>query len=219
MRLAIITILIEILFLNSMLFGQDNNNWKLVKNFDNNIKAYVQKVPDSQIKKVKVETILEATLSELVSILKDSEDHHNWVFLNKKAITIEITDNFNWKYYGLINSPWPVSDRDFVTEVSLIQNRIDYSITITSSGIPEFLPKEDCCVRVPFIYSVWTFNPTGNDSIQVSLELEADLGGNIPVWLINMAVTKGPVSTMNGLIDELKKNKYKSIKLDYIREP
>jgi len=218
MRFLYLAILVEILFLDIALFGQDESNWKLVKNCDNNIKAYVQKVPGSQIKRVKVETVLEATLSDLVILVKDSEYHHKWVFLNEKAYTIEETDDFHWKYYGYVGTPWPVSDRDYITDVNMTQNSIDCLVTITSVGIPEFLPEKECCVRVPYILSIWTFNPIGNGSVHASLEIKADIGGNIPLWLVNMAVTRGPLSTMNGLIKELKKIKNNGSKLDYIEE-
>ena len=217
MRFLLVNIF-GLLILNVTLFGQDESDWKLVKNCDDNIKAYVQKVPDSQIKRVKVETVLVATLSELVSLVKDSENHHNWVFLNEGAYTIEETDGFNWKYYGYTDSPWPVSNRDYITDVSMTQNETDCLITITSVGTPKYLPEKECCVRIPYILSVWTFNPIGNGSVHASLEIEADLGGNIPLWLINMAVTRGPLNTMNGFIKELESDKYNSVNLDYIKE-
>ncbi len=218
MRFIYLAIIVEILFLNVILFGQNGSDWKLVKNCDNNIKAYVQKVPGSQIKKVKVETVLKATLSELVIYIKDSEHHNEWVYLNKKAYIIEETDDFNWKYYGYTDSPWPVSNRDYITDVTMIQNKVDCIVTITAVGIPEFIPEKECCVRIPYILSIWTFNPIGNGSVHASLEIEADLGGNIPLWLVNMVVTRGPLNTMNGLIEELETDKYSSSRLDYIEE-
>ena len=157
-------------------------------------------------------------MSDLVTLVKDSEYHHNWVFLNEKSYTIEETDDFHWKYYGYVGTPWPVSNRDYITDVSMTQNSIDCLVTITSVGIPEFLPEKECCVRVPYILSIWTFNPIGNGSVHALLEIKADIGGNIPLWLVNMAVTRGPLSTMNGLIKELKKIKNNGSKLDYIDE-
>lgn len=212
-----IIILIELLFLNILLQGQQTTEWKLVKNCDN-IKAYVQKVPESKIKKVKVETLLDVTLTELVALIKDAENHNNWTFLNEMAEIIEESNDCNWKYYGLTNTPWPVTNRDLVTSVSLIQNKIDYSVTITSIAIPDFLPQEEDCIRVKHIKAVWTLNPIGNGLVHIVFELEIDPGGNIPIWLVNLAVTKGPLKTLEGLINEINSNKYKGVKLNYIEE-
>jgi len=218
MRISYLFVFTNFLFFNLLLVGQDYGEWKTVRGCDNNIKAYVQKVPYSQIKKVKVETVIETTLSELVALMKDSENHTNWVFLNEEASIIEETDELNWKYYGVTDTPWPVSNRDFITDITLRQDSVDYSVTLTSYALPDFLPEKEDCVRVPYIFSVWTFNPIGNGSVHVVLELEADVGGKIPIWLINLAVTKGPLNTMVGLIDELKTNRYKDVDINYIKE-
>ncbi len=218
MRLSYIAVLGGALFLNLVLSGQENSDWKLVKDLDNNIKVYVQQVPASQIKKVKVETVILATLSELVLLFKDAENHHNWFYMNEWSKIVEEIDEFNWRYYGYTDPPWPVSDRDFYTDVTLIQSKVDSSITLTSVTVSEFLPEVEDCVRIPYIHSVWTLIPMKNDSVQVMFELEIDIGGAIPTWLVNLAVTKGPLSTMIGLIEELKTNRYKGVKLDYIKE-
>lgn len=200
-----------------VLQGQNDIEWKLVKN-SNNIKAYVKKEPSSQIKKVKVETVLKTSLSELVAAIKDAENHKNWVFLNEKADVVEQIDEFNWIYYGISCTPWPVWDRDFVTKVHLEQNKTDYSIIVTSVSMPDYIPENKEMVRIRYIHLVWVFNPIGNGNVHISVEIETDPGGNIPIWLINMAVSKGPYKTVEGLINEIKSGKYKNHKLDYIEE-
>ncbi len=197
--------------------SQNTPDWELVKNC-NEIKVYSQKVPNLQIKKVKVETVVEATLSELVTIFKDAENHNNWVFLSESAKIAEVINDNNWKYYCFTETPWPVSNRDYYTSVVLVQNEIDYSVTITSIAIPDYAPEIKGCVRISYIESIWVFNPIGNGSVHISFELEVDLGGNIPSWLINLAVTKGPYNTMVGLINELNNDKYIGVKLNYIEE-
>jgi len=162
--------------------------------------------------------MVEATLSQIVTILKDAENHHNWVFLSKSAKIVDVTDDFNWKYYSYTDVPWPASNRDYYTNAILKQNDIDYTVTISSKAIPDFAPKLNDCVRIQYIESLWTLNPIGNGSVFIKFELAIDPGGNIPAWIVNLAVTKGPFSTMNGLIKELNKNYNNNIKLDYIKE-
>lgn len=203
--------------MNIFLFGQDNSSWKKVKDSDD-IVAYVQKLPSSQLKKVKVETVIKATLSEIITIIKDAENHKNWVFFNNSAEIIDVTDDLHWKYYGYTDSPWPVNDRDFITSVTLCQNKIDHSITITSIALPDYLPEKEDCVRIRNLTSVWYLEPRCNGDVYTTLEIEVDIGGKIPQWLVNMAITKGPISTMTGLIEVLDSNNYNHPKLVYIKE-
>ena len=178
----------------------------------------MQKSPPSQMKKVKVETVIKSTLSEIVTIIKDAKNHKNWVFFNNFAEIIDNTDELHWKYYGYTESPWPVCDRDFITCVTLCQNKIDHSITITSLALPDFLPEKEDCVRIRNLTSVWYLVPKSNGDVYTVLEIEVDIGGKIPQWLVNMAITKGPLSTMKGLIEVLNSNNYHHKKLDYIEE-
>ncbi len=208
---------IVLLFLSLVLLGQKDSEWKLIKN-SNNIKAYIQKVPTSELKRVKVETVLKASLSELVAVIKDAKNHEDWVFLNKKAKVIEETDDFNWIYYGIADAPWPVDNRDFITTVCLEQNKTDYTITITSIAIPDYLPENKENVRIKHVKTIWIFNPIENGNINISLEMEVNPGGSIPIWLINMAVSKGPYKTVEGFIKEITSGKYQCLKLDYIKE-
>ena len=73
---TLIFLLIVIINFSSLTAAEENDitDWKLVKN-NNDIKAYVEEGPLSDIKSVKVETVVIANLSQLVSIIKDAENH------------------------------------------------------------------------------------------------------------------------------------------------
>jgi hypothetical protein len=197
--------------------GDEITEWKLVKN-SNDIKAYVEDCPMDAIKKVRVETVVIASLSELVSIIKDAQSHNDWVFLNSESKVLDETDPFHWKYYGRTDAPWPVSDRDCIVETVLTQNPIDYSVKISGFAIPGYKAETDDCVRIKYSNSEWTFNPLGNEMVHVSFELKVDIGGNIPQWLVNMAVAKGPFKTMAGFKKILESGKYQDAKLSFIKE-
>ncbi len=199
------------------IYSDKNTDWKLVKN-SNDIKAYVEDCPMDAIKKVRVETVVIASLSELVSIIKDAESHNDWVFLNSESKVLDEPDPFHWKYYGRTDAPWPVSDRDCIVETVLTQNPIDYSVRISGFAIPGYKTETDDCVRIRYSNSVWTFNPLGNEMVHVSFELKVDIGGNIPQWLVNMAVSKGPFKTMAGFKKILESGKYQDAKLSFIKE-
>lgn len=212
-----ILLFFSILLLSLTLKGQEDSEWKIVKNSDN-IKTYVKNGHSSEIKKVKAETVIKATLAELIAIIKDAESHNKWVFLNENSKILEETDDFNWKYYGITDAPWPVSNRDYITIVHLEQDEKDCSITITSTSIPGFLPEDKEFVRINYLYSVWVFSPIGDGNVHLSFEIEIDPGGNIPVWLINMVVSKGPFKTVEGLVKEIGSGKYNCTKINYIKE-
>ena len=199
-------------------FGQVNDDsWKLSKSSEG-IKAYYKKNDSSLLKRVKVETVVKASLKELVAAIKDARNHFKWVFMNCRAEMLEETDNFNWVYFGVTDLPWPAYDRDYITEVSMWQNPVDYSVEITARAIPDFIPEEEGFVRIRLIRSSWLFNPLGNGEVHIVFKMEADPGGNIPIWLVNLAVTKGPYKTVEGLLEQVESGKYSCNNIDYIKE-
>ncbi len=186
--------------------AQDNNEWKLVKE-NNGIEAFVKDQKDSKIKIVKVEARVESSLSLLITIIKDADCHNQWVFLNEHAEIVDSVSCSEWKYYGYSELPWPVSDRDFVTNVTMTQDSMDYSVKIVSYSIADYLPEKEGYVRVPVIFSCWTLNPLGNGEVHLTFELSTDIGGKIPAWFVNLAVTKGPISTIEGLMEQVEKRR------------
>ena len=45
----------------------------------------------------------------------------------------------------------------------------------------------------------------GNDNLQIEYKVLSNPGGDIPTWLVNLAITKGPTETMKQLIKMVEK--------------
>ncbi len=189
--------------------AQEKEDWKLIKN-ENNIRVYSMPDTTSKMKIIKVETEAETDLSTLVSLIEDAENQVNWVFNCKHAEILYVIDSAHWYYYSQTDAPWPVSDRDVVTKVTYRQNKEDKTVVFKSEGAPDFIPPKPGYVRIPRLLSYWIFQPLENGKIKIVFKLKIDLGGVIPQWLTNMVVSKGPYITMENLLFEIEKPKYKN---------
>ena len=223
MIIELIRLVLPALLLISLLFplfskAQDGVEWKKVKDNDG-IQSFVMKLPEVAVNKVKVETIVKSSLSSLVALMIDTPKNPEWVFLNIHASIRHQDDVYNWVYYGQNNAPWPVCDRDVVTRVHLFQNAVTKEVVCESVAIPDYEPVHEDFTRIPMLHAIWRFTPLGEGKIKVAFELLIDLGGNMPAWLTNLAVTKGPSSSMKNFIELSKKEPYLSAKIDYIKEP
>jgi len=207
-----------ILVFPGIAFGQELPEWKEVRDNDG-IKAYVMKLPDVAMKKVKVETVVKSSLSSLVALMTDAPRNPDWVYANMYATILEKSDGFNWVYYGQSDAPWPVNDRDVITRVHMSQNPTTKEIQFVSVGEPDYKPEEEDFVRIPMLHAIWRFTPLGEGKVRVAFELQLDLGGNIPAWVINLAVTKGPYNSLKNFVALAAEEPYSSARLDYICEP
>jgi len=197
--------------------SQEDNSWKFVRE-DHGIKVFTSKSADSPIKEVKAQMLMHTTLSALVTLIKDVGNHHNWVYANINARILKQESNFSWVFYGQSEAPWPVSDRDIVANVTLHQDLITKEVTSIGIGQSDLIPEVEDFVRIPTIYSSWTFTPKGSGNIMVEFVLKMDVGGNVPAWLVNLTISKGPFITMNNMSHELEKPEYKNAIVSYIRE-
>lgn len=197
------------------LSGQDNG-WEFIKSNDG-IEVYSRKSDDSPVKEIKVQKVMETTLSSLVALMKDVENHKNWTYANKKAKILEKHSEFSWIFYGYSDAPWPVQDRDMVIHATLKQDSVTKVIKNEGECTPDYIPENEDVVRIPACHSLWTLAPLEDGKVLVSLEIQIDLGGSIPNWLINLVSSKGPYLTIKNMEDEVKKSPYKDAVLDYIK--
>ncbi len=197
--------------------AQKNASWQLSGN-NNGVKIYIRKGENSNLKEVLGLTTIKTTLSALVFLVKDSENHYQWIYANKKASLIKSINDFEWIYYNESEAPWPVSNRDLITHAKMKQDSISLKIIINSIGLPNYLAEKEGLVRVPKLKSVWVFTPKNNGFVDVQFELAIDLGGNIPPWLVNISIDRGPMHTLANMAKVLEQSRYKNVKLSYIRE-
>ncbi len=212
------TVLLWFVFIGISPATAQKTSWKCVKNKDG-IQVYSKKSDSAKYKIIKTTTILKTSLSALVLLITDPPDQHNWVYMNKKSEILEKKNPFTWVVYCQSHLPWPVTDRDVVSRVVLVQDSVTKIITVSGEAIPRFSPDDPDHVRIPFAKSQWRFIPLNDSNVDVEFTLALDVGGNIPHWLANMAAAKGPFQTLLGLKKEIKRKKYSKAHLSFIKEP
>jgi len=199
------------------LFAQKANEWKLTRNQEG-VKIYIRTAEGSRTKEVLGLMQMNTHLGALVSMVKDPKNHYLWIYANKNAKLLKLVNDFEWVYYNESEAPWPVSNRDLITHAKLKQDKFTNMVRIDSDGWPDYIPVKKDLVRVPKLSSVWEFTPKSEGIVDVRFELSIDLGGDIPAWLVNMAIDKGPFYTLLNMSKVVKTSLYKNEYLPYIKE-
>jgi len=189
--------------------------WELKKEEDG-IRVYLREAKDSKIKEVRITMEVQASLSAVVSVLRDPDAYAEWVYKCAESRLLGEADKKECMYYSRIDFPWPIKDRDLVARSSLVQDPNTKQITIRSVAHEGQLPEQKDAVRIPAMESRWILTPLSNGKVQMENRIWSDPGGSLPAWLVNMAVDKGPTQTMTRLRDRLGKAKYLSAHVDYI---
>lgn len=191
--------------------------WKLKKEVDN-LKVYYRESEHSTINEIKVRYIAEASLSNIVAVLKDVPGFTGWIYSCAEARVLEQKSNKETIYYSRLDFPFPMSDRDFIAKSKLWQDATTKEIFIKVIGDTDYLPAKKNIVRLPKLVVNWHIKPLTGKRVQIEYHILSDPGGSIPDWLVNLAIDKGPVNSMQAFKEMLDQAKYRTAQLAYIEE-
>ena len=192
---------------------ENDNSWNLVQN-ENGIQVYNRLTNSSPIKELKATTFVNSTLSKTVHLIQNPQDFPSWVYMCSYAKVAKKVSDTNQFFYVYTDSPWPVTDRDMVVNGHLSQDPVTKTITIVSKSANQLVPEKVECVRIKNVYSKWVIIPVEENKLKLTYYLQMDIGGNIPVWLMNYSMHIGPYNTLLQMKEKLKTAP--PIKLDFI---
>lgn len=203
-------LLLIVLFvaLSSALHAQET--WTQTKNEDG-IKVFTRKKAGERFKEIKIITSTKTTLNEIMASFDDVESHKDWVYKTPKSKVVERIDPTTLIYYVKSNLPYPVKDRDIVIHYTWEQDPLSKVITTRSKAVEGKLDPVKSTVRVTDFQSKYILTPKPGGVIHIEYEAKMDPAGSLPAWLVNMAVSKGPVKTMKAFFKLLDSDKYSGI--------
>jgi len=172
--------------------------WKLSKDEDG-IKVYLSTVPASALKAIKVECTLDGTIDKLIGVIQNVPMQKDWVYKNETAYVIKKINADDFYYYTEASIPWPLTNRDAVVHLKIINDILANLLTITEISDPHYIPEKKGKVRVPSSSVRWLVTSAGPGKISIVYTFEADPGGSLPAWLVNMFAEKGPYQSFKKL--------------------
>lgn len=207
-----------LLAIHSFAFSQSKNTeWKLKKEVDD-LQIFVRKSATSDIKEIKVRYLANASLSNIVAVLKDVAAFPEWIFNCTEARVLERLSDTETIYYSRIAFPFPMNDRDFVAHSKLWQDAVTKEVFAKVTGDYHYMPIQAKVIRLPKLLINWHITPLTSTQTRIEYHLVSDPGGGIPDWAVNMAIDKGPINSMKNFKSMLSKSKYRNAKLAYIQE-
>jgi hypothetical protein len=180
------------------------NTWKLSKQRDG-INVYESSVAYSEYKSIKVECTLEGTYDKLLSIINKPDHFKDWVYNNKTGYILKQNDPGDYYYYTETYLPWPATNRDAVEHLTVTRDSLNKFLKITAESEPRYIPEEKGKIRVPHSSIKWYVTAPTASTINIVYIFEADPGGSLPAWLVNMFADKGPLESFKKLGELLKK--------------
>src|SRR4051794_39941752 len=177
--------------------------WHLIKD-KNNIRVYTADADSSEYKHIKVVGVLDGTLDKLKAIFLNVDKQKDWVYGTKDSHLVKKISNNELLYYIETALPWPVANRDIVIRMKIDENKINNNFTITTQGEPKAIPENKGKVRVNKFIGNWSVKAIGENKLSITYFLFVNPGGNLPSWVVNLFIGKGPYETFKKLGELLK---------------
>ena len=210
------TPLITILLLAAQLLSaQTADGWTL-KNDKDGIKVYYKKTTD--VHEVKLVTSIQTSLSGIIQLFSEVDNYPQWGYKVVESKLLKKVSDHEMYYHTKLDFPWPVDDRDVVMHTKLEQDPKTKAVYSHSTSVATYIPAVKDYVRIVTSTTKWTLIPGPGGWVYVEYYLYSNPGGNIPEWLVNMAIDVGPRETIKNLKTMLKYPKYKNAKLAFIKE-
>ncbi len=186
-----------LLFLTFPIFG-----WE--KAIDKNgVVVYTREVEGSPLKEFKAETTIAANPATLVSVLLDAESMTTWWPDCLEAKLLNQNGVKDWKVYFVMKVPFPLNNRDTVNKFELSEDSLG-NIKIKIYALPNDVAEKKGLVRIPEVKGFWSFTKKGENT-EVTYQLHANPGGNIPAFVANSTVTDSPYKVLLNLKQEVVK--------------
>ena len=197
-----ILLAIAVLFTFS-LTAKAQNSWELRRDEDG-IKIYSRRSDDGKLIELRLLTQYNATPQQLVNTLLDIDDYASWIYGSKKAGIVRKVNDHDIIYFTEAHLPWPIQDRDLVTELKVFPATQTEPLIVQAKSIQGILPPKPHFIRVPYSLATWRVVPEGSDKINVDYTFSINPGGSIPGWLVNLTIASGPYKSFLKLRDILK---------------
>jgi len=185
---------------------------------ENDIRIFTRHVEGSDTLAFKAITHVTGRLTAGVALLQDAQRTKDWVFNCKIMEEIELISDTQGIYYMITNMPWPVKDRDSITETRVSQDQESLVVRVDMKARNDVFPSNDDFIRIKEMSGYWLFTPIEGNQIEVVYEAYADPGGGLPSWLVNSFLVDAPLNTLRGFRQLIGEEIYQKANRAFIRE-
>jgi len=177
----------------------ESDGWDM-RYSEDGLNVYTKHIEGAQIKSFRAEMEVDATMDQVLSVIKDVKHYSDWFHLCRSYEVLQGSmEEGEYIGYYVVEAPWPLKDRDVYVRNVMSRDAGTQTVTILTNAVPDFQPVKDDFTRVPEVYGRWTFRPVTPTRTYIEFIGHGHPGGIIPVWIANLVVTDVPKKTFLNL--------------------
>jgi hypothetical protein len=176
--------------------------WLTIK-VKNGITLFKRTFPDSPISEFKGETMINARIEVIETVLRDIPAYAQFMFNCKEGRLIKSFGKDNLIILNVTDMPWPLTDRDVVVRSIVSKDFKRGVFTIVLQGLPEpessqYCPLRKDRVRMHNLQGIFILEIVDREHTSLTYIVHADPVG-IPSVLTNFFSDDNPYGTLTGI--------------------
>ena len=172
--------------------------WKKALN-KKGIIVYTKKSKGTSIQSLKAVGVIDASVYQITTILRDVKSATKWVPNLKKREYIKNISDTEATLYEISVMPWPLVNRDTATHYSLSLTDDKKSARLSFKAISNtIMKKQKGLIRATIEMGELIFTPVG-DKTKVEMQILVDPKGAIPSWAVNWVNVSMPYDFLRAL--------------------
>lgn len=184
-------------------------DWEEIQDTDG-VKVYRRDLPDRSINSVKGSGIVDAPVATVALVLLDDARSPEWVDSLTEARVVRMISRSEYIEYNHVAMPLIVSDREFVTRVSMKIDREKKTVVMRSVPVEEPAVKKNANRVRGELSAVYVLESIDSGKrTRLTVEVDADPKGSLPAWIVNFFQKDWSRDTIKGIRSQAKKTDLK----------
>lgn len=179
------------------------NEW-IVRLNKEEIEVQTKKTTLSDVDSFRAITIANAPLREVLTLIEDPTRSSLWIKYCKEEEVLKIINPNTWIKRTITNMPWPLTNRDSISQNVKTISEDGKTVTIHFDSIADFYPPQEAFVRMELLKGYWKLETIDENKTKITYEVLTD-PKNLPAWLVNSGVVDQPFETLNNLKNIIEK--------------
>ena len=169
------------------------------------IKVFQRKVPGTSFVSFRGVGVMSSDIYDVYSVIFDIKNKTKLLSNCAKYELLKVKALGNLVIYSRTEAPFAlISDRDSVLETTVTFAPKEKRIYARfQKGDDSLLPAQDDAVRTLQLKGEWILEALENGETRVTYEVNADPGGLLPAWLVNLGSRKLPLKTLKNMREQL----------------
>ena len=165
------------------------------------IRVYVTKLDTTVFKEYKAVMTVKAPIDSVSKVILDVDKVKTWNFKTQNSQLLKKISDSSWVFYMAHHWGWPIQDRDHVSKATLIKKRDEQIITLVPYN--NYLKERKDYIRLKNFKGYWHLKKIDDNQTLVVQQIYGNPEGDIPPFMVNLIVSKGPFDTFKALRNRL----------------